>query len=86
MTTEWQSMESAPKDGTLMLLHVDWEPLTVVGYWGSVDPYTVPDTEPPLTDDGAAVWRAGWDNQRIDWGYDEPTHWAPLPADPEKKK
>lgn len=27
-TTEWRSMESAPKDGTDVLLHVDWEPLT----------------------------------------------------------
>lgn len=32
-TTAWRPIETAPKDGTVILLGVAWEPLVVVGFW-----------------------------------------------------
>lgn len=81
--TEWQSMDTAPKDGTMVLLHADWEPVTVVGAWGSGfgDGCQTTDPEGALYDDGLATWRVYWDWTPFSWGFDEPTHWAPLPPD-----
>lgn len=70
----WLTMDSAPKDGTAILLHVDWEPLTVVGYWGPGQR-----DHDGIPDDGSPQWRVRWDQGRIAGGYDKPTHWAPIP-------
>lgn len=69
----WQPIETAPKDGTAVLLHVDWEPLTVVGFFGSF-------SDDPMAPDAAReqTWRVKWDCEPIKRGYDEPTHWMPL--------
>jgi hypothetical protein len=32
MTSAWRRIETAPRDRDI-LLHVEWEPLTVVGFW-----------------------------------------------------
>ena len=80
----WKPIETLPleyKDGRDLLLHVDWEPLTIIGYWGSgmatdgqnLDPHAA------LYDDGSPIWRVKWDESPIHWGFDEPTHWDELP-------
>ena len=77
-TTGWQPIETAPKDGTAILLHIDWEPLTVVGYWGKGQR-----DHDGIPDDGSPRWRVKWDQSDIAPGYSEPTHWAPIPEDAE---
>lgn len=68
----WRPIETAPKDGTDVLLHVDWQPLTVIGFYGT------------RTED-EATWRVAWDHAAVRDGYDEPTHWQPLPAPPSQE-
>lgn len=65
------TIDSAPKDGTEILIVCDWEPLAVVGYWGL--PYRQGDD-----DSKRETWRVKWDGSALDEGY-EATHWAPLP-------
>ena len=71
----WQPIENAPQDGTWVLLagghEYGDEPVgpCVVGHWVA-DSYG----------DGYwayAYWDSGWRS-----GYDEPTHWMPLPEPP----
>ncbi|HXE51278.1 MAG TPA: DUF551 domain-containing protein [Ramlibacter sp.] len=73
----WRPIETAPKDGKHkpVLLHVNWEPLTVVGYWGAAS-----DVGEFQSDE--ETWRVLWDQAPIRDGYDEPTHWMPLPEPP----
>lgn len=83
-TTHWQpidTLDAALKDGRDLLLHVDWEPLTVVGFWGKGegDGGQSEDPAAPLYDDGAPTWRVRWDSAPLHWGFDGPTHWAFLP-------
>ena len=69
---EWRPIESAPKDGTRVLL---WRVFdgTAIGRWGNL----VPDDPQEWFDDG-------WiDNGQPICGEDDPaTHWMPLPAPP----
>lgn len=74
--SEWQPIETAPKDGTMVVLHWDWEPLTVVGYFGAST------NQPPGDDPERETWRVHWDEATLDGGFDEPTHWMPLPSPP----
>jgi len=63
---EWKTIDSAPKDGTLILLAVKTVPV-LIGWWhDSVD--GDPDW---FTDDGEHLT-----------GDMTPTHWMPLPDDP----
>lgn len=73
-------MITAPRDGTEILLYVDWEPLVVVGFWGNGDV----NEEPPLLDDGGPAWRIKWDGSRLEHGFSNPSHWAPIPKLPAK--
>lgn len=80
----WQPIETAPKDGTWVLLcggeTTEDDYLgdgvlikrPVVAFW---------DNEGGLLDDGAWYF-CYWDG---DWrdGYDNPTHWMPLPEPPQ---
>lgn len=63
---EWQPIETAPKDGRLVLLADFDDPRKpkVVGYW----------------DWQFNDWRVKWDMSRFEDGYDA-THWAHMPKD-----
>lgn len=66
---EWRPIETAPKDGTPVILYVD--DICIEGYWGVVD---YDEINRPL-----CFWTyAG--NAEL---YENPTHWMPLPAGPE---
>lgn len=63
---DWQPIESAPKDGTRILLHMDGtdEPSPAVGEWGM------------------DFWmKKNWCMEAGDY-WPGATHWAPLPAPP----
>ncbi len=65
---EWQPIETAPKDGTHVLLYRSGEYASLhEGYW-------------KLSHFGGShAWGgAGWTFA----GFDQPTHWMPLPAPP----
>ncbi len=64
----WQSMETAPKDGTVILLWIEQpnqEPMVSSGWWGGI--------EYPHWCSHAAEGSA-FSDQRL--------HWMPLPAGP----
>ena len=71
--SKWQPIETAPKDGTVIILADDTSGLVMAGYFfdsGDGFPWVTLDNEclPPLngwTDDGSG-----------------PTHWTPLPEPP----
>lgn len=79
----WQPIETAPKNGTWILLR-----------GGSVDTSVYnPDVVGPMNPAVVAFWHI-WDfSQNAEWAfsfwdgewyssYDNPTHWMPLPSDP----
>ena len=75
MTTEWQPIEGAPRDGTRLLL---WGPHygePAIGGWCV--------SKAPLAFEG---WSPGWQTvSGYDAGYEamsEPTHWMRLPEPP----
>lgn len=76
-TGQWQPIETAPNDGTLMWLcrsGDDYEPS--LGWWAEA----VPSDEDCEYDNGMD---AGWFSQGGFWpGGDQPTHWMPLPEPP----
>jgi len=65
---EWKPIETAPKDGTDLVLYCGPpdDPLLGIGYW---------ETERE-TEDGWYLWHKPM--QRCLW----PTHWAPIPPFP----
>lgn len=66
---DWMPIESAPKDGTPVVL-VDWEQVCIISGC-------------PLM--GACYWHASlgqWVGAGGSADVDEPTHWMPLPAPP----
>jgi hypothetical protein len=71
--SEWQTIESAPKDGTELMLW-DLDGFAVLGQYVSFD-----GKAPSGYHDG---WYDSWR------GYDEltPSHWMPLPSPPEPPK
>lgn len=81
--SEWQPIETAPKDGTLVLLTIGTH--TGVGRWAVISRRdTLNDT-----DDDVAVfdYEFGWrspNDKRINGK--QPTHWMPLPQPPEDGK
>lgn len=67
--SEWQPIETAPRDGTLVLLWWDGD-FAPVGFWQDGWVYTMTQAR---NLDGAVI--------DILLGY-EPTHWMPLPEPP----
>ena len=80
----WQLIETAPKDGTTVLLyiaHLSHE-IPIAGYFHGRDYYEREYDDPEYME-------AGW---YVSYGYDdwhgahdvtfEPTHWMPLPPQP----
>jgi hypothetical protein len=60
---EWQSIKTAPKDGTAVLA-------------------AFPDSDlPHSVRYGESGWEVAWDGHVLS-GYDQPTHWMPLPDAP----
>ena len=81
MTMEWQPIETAPKDGTWVLLtggviFYGWDgddfPDCVVGQYVS-DQYVSEDK-----------WQFAWYDGGCYGEYEHPTHWMPLPAPPKE--
>lgn len=73
----WQPIETAPKDGTEMLIAVN----------GSVDIGNWQEEKPDSTESGVVVdpgLPAGWYGYLglCPWDKPQPTHWMPLPAPP----
>jgi hypothetical protein len=76
--TQWQTIDSAPKDGTELLLHFS--------------PDRTPGRDGPGIDEGGVI--QGWwfsSPKEIDDGWEtiigfvgDPTHWMPLPPAPSK--
>lgn len=64
--SEWQPIETAPKDGTMILAHVPWLPYATPLFWASY----AGDWRSPATEvaPGAASWA--------------PTAWFPMPELP----
>jgi hypothetical protein len=74
----WLPIETAPKDGTVVLLFRRVDPWNVIGYgrWEGGDPRTV----------FVSGWVTGYFNDPPgNLGLAAPTHWMPLPASPETK-
>ena len=74
--SEWQPIETAPKDGT-------W----VLACGGILDVYPAEDV-PPMV---AVRWQQNWWLvSAVDAGqllsYERPTHWMPLPAPPSQEQ
>lgn len=70
---EWQPIETAPKDGTVVLLAgPEFEHGCVIAFWS--DP-SVGDT----TEEDAGWYESESDSHRL---FGTPTHWMPLPATP----
>ena len=80
---EWQPIETAPKDGTLIILWNSTKGLNRA-YFGS---WRVDSSEEHLEDSSLANW---FDDSYDDFslGYSSlplnPTHWMPLPPPPSK--
>jgi hypothetical protein len=79
--SEWQPIESAPKDGTSILMRGPYR--MVVTFWGDLNP---PDLMDPRPHHSEMAWLTDWDCKngpaflRLD--YLNPTHWMPLPRPP----
>ena len=67
---EWQLIETAPKDGTPIIVY----PNIDVTFWG----YTKDDSDP-------YGWVGSYSYTTDDFNTLSPTHWMPLPAPPEVK-
>lgn len=89
MDNDWQPIETAPRDGTPLLLYVPG-----CNSWNRKR--GMPDIMTGIWDDGYSQMDAGWygDLGDIDHGYEStgacfehirlsPTHWMPLPKPPE---
>lgn len=79
--TQWQSIESAPRDGTLVLLQTPYRKVADIGSFRT--DYNHPDEEPQwFLDDGddysTGYYSTGYYSTPV-----TPTHWLPLPAAPE---
>ncbi len=69
--TDW---ENAPKDGSDLLLHWDWDyqPFTVVGFYGDAMDIDEPEKR----------WRLKYDHQNLEPGWGDPTHFMLLEGRP----
>ena len=78
--TGWQPISTAPKDGTMVLLaEIDPdEPETLWDKYGHIDIgcWERSERDPAFTVEG---WASNYGR------IDDPTHWMPLPAPPDKQ-
>lgn len=78
---KWQPIETAPKDGTLILISFGEKGVRAVS-WDSpwADPVTLENGIWCVDDDKHGPYPLRGYN---DVGYNAPTHWMPLPEPPE---
>ena len=70
----WQPIETAPRDGTSILVCCSsFDPI-----WGIASWYSDNREYPAGLPEGWMMWHQGTEEQRHTW----PTHWMPLPAPP----
>ncbi len=77
---QWQPIETAPKDGTHILLvgiGADNRPMTVIASWTCIEHLFLSSRHPSQCDDCNKEWY-GTSRFGIDF-----THWMPLPQPPE---
>jgi hypothetical protein len=77
--SEWQLIETAPKDGTLIILFPNWR----IAWWESGDEQWMYDAVSVEFDNGRPVI-----NENSRKGFycryaKDPTHWMPLPEPPD---
>ena len=85
--TEWQPIDTAPKDGRTLLLgyfnsHKKWR--TMRGQWFSQDVINEEWEEPDMAGEGWYETCVENDDMPNCW-WTAPTHWHPLPTPPESK-
>lgn len=83
MCNKWQPIESAPKDGTEILLGKDIASVWIVrnGRWVNWRDWCPAPTEPGEQVDGWWCYRNSVAQEMLEGIY-EPTHWMPLPEPP----
>src|SRR5258706_3388251 len=89
--TVWQPIETAPKDGTLVMLYLpqrdNLKSYIGVGYWEDYGRYTPPGGR--VYRYGQLVKEEGEDSYSVKkwyisgWPDPKPTHWIPLPDPPQ---
>ena len=72
--SEWQPIETAPKDGKAILLYSDKWPRCAAGFW--TDDRFSARPKPLWVSDFERLYGLRW--QRLT----QPTHWQPLPLPP----
>lgn len=78
--SEWQAIETAPRDGTVILLGNKHFPGVAAGYWNLARGVYGPDEEHPWTFlQSSAVGQFGGLNGHTERAF---THWMPLPEPP----
>jgi len=77
MSIEWQPIETAPTDGTVILVVVPSSDLVYTVAWCE-------EAEQEEEKDGLGIgWRLTWDGYLFH-KLDYPTHWMPLPEPPKE--
>ena len=75
----WQPIETAPKDGTVILIHVEkWRDSVWAAYWYGANTQSFGDRDYPWV-----VLDPSEHEQLNAWTADRVTHWMPLPPPPE---
>lgn len=77
ITSPWQPMKTAPKDGTVVLVLLDGSDYPHPAYW-----IAGPDSPRVIGDDAEPGWRMAWDASRVA-GHDGPRYWMACPDDPD---